>query len=157
MYYFAYSTDLNRKTMAERCPVAKPRMVAKLPHYRLIFSGWSRKWRGGSATLRQSQGDAVAGALYEITEQCLRMLDRHEDYPAASDHLEVKVVTEEGDFIPAVTYIRRGRVEETKPSPEYLALIRQGYREWNIASSTGKTSLFQEMDRQSRSRGDSEA
>ena len=156
MLYFAYATDLSRKQMSERCPGARPRTAAKLPHYKLIFAGWSRKWRGGGATLRQSKGDVVAGALYEITEQGLRQLDRHEDYPMACDHLKVKVVTEDGDFVEAVTYIAKGRVEEAKPSPEYLAVIREGYRDWRIASSTGKTSLFQEMDRQSRSRDGAE-
>lgn len=156
MLYFAYATNLSRKQMAERCPGARPRMAAKLPHYKLIFAGWSRKWRGGSATIRQSKGDVVAGALYEITEQGLRQLDKHEDYPMTYDHLNVKVVTADGDFVEAVTYIAKGRVEETKPSPEYLVVIRDGYRDWGIASSTGKTSLFQEMDRQSRSRGRTE-
>ncbi len=156
MLYFAYATSLSRRQMAEHCPGAKPRMAAKLPHYKLIFAGWSRKWRGGSATIRQSQGDVLAGALYEITAPDLRQLDKYEDYPATSDHLNVKVVTEEGDFVDALTFIRKGRVEESQPSAEYLAIIRQGYRDWGLASSTGKTSLFHEMDRQSRSRGNAE-
>lgn len=156
MLYFAYGANLSRKQMAQRCPGARPRTAAKLPHYKLIFAGWSRQWRGGSATIRQSKGDVVAGALYEITEQGLRLLDQHEGYPMTCDHLNVKVVNEDGDFVGAVTFIRKGSVEETKPSPEYLAVIRDGYRDWGIASSTGKTSLFQEMDRQSRSRGGAE-
>ena len=142
MYYFAYASNLSRKQMAERCPAAKPRMIAKLPHYKLVFVGWSRKWRGGYATLRQSTGNVVAGALYEISERDLRLLDKHEDYPMTYDHLKVKVVTEDDDFVEAVTYIRNDQAEETKPSPEYLTIIMEGYRDWNIASSTGKSSLF---------------
>lgn len=142
MYYFAYASNLSRKQMAERCPAAKPRMIAKLPHYKLVFVGWSRKWRGGYATIRQSTGNVVAGALYEISERDLRLLDKHEDYPMTYDHLKVKVVTEDDDFVEAVTYIRNDQAEETKPSPEYLTIIREGYRDWNIASSTGKSSLF---------------
>jgi gamma-glutamylcyclotransferase len=142
MYYFAYASNLSRKQMAERCPAAKPRLIAKLPNYKLVFAGWSRKWRGGYATIRQSTGNVVAGALYEISEQDLRLLDRYEDYPLTYDHLKVKVVTEDGDFVEAVTHIRTDQSEETNPSPEYLAIIRQGYRDWNIASSTGKSTLF---------------
>jgi len=142
MYYFAYASNLSRKQMAERCPAAKPKLIAKLPHYKLVFAGWSRKWRGGYATIRQSRGNVVVGALYEISEHDLRLLDKHEDYPMTYDHLNVKVVTEDGDFVEAVTYIRTDQAEETKPSPEYLAIIRQGYRDWDIASSTGKSSLF---------------
>jgi gamma-glutamylcyclotransferase len=143
MYYFAYASNLSRKQMAERCPAAKPGMIAKLPHYKVVFVGWSRKWRGGYATIRQATGGVVIGALYDISEQGLRMLDKHEDYPRTYDHLNVKVVTEDGDFVEAVTYIRADRAEETKPSPEYLAVIKQGYRDWDIASSGGKSSRFQ--------------
>ena len=81
MYYFAYASNLSRKQMAERCPAAKPGMVAKLPHYKVVFVGWSRKWRGGYATIRQSTGGVVVGALYDISEQGLRMLDKHRGLP----------------------------------------------------------------------------
>jgi hypothetical protein len=37
-----------------------------------------------------------------------------------------------GELIEAVTYVRTGRVEETRPSQEYLAVIQQGYRDWGI-------------------------
>lgn len=132
MYYFAYASNLSRRQMAERCPEAKPKFTARLPHYKLIFAGWSRKWRGGYATIRQSRGDVVMGALYEISERGLRLLDKHEDYPSSYDHLKVKVVTEDGDFVEAVTYIRVGQAEETKPSPEYLAIIQKGYKDWGL-------------------------
>ena len=132
MYYFAYASNLSRQQMAERCPEAKPKFIARLPHYKLVFAGWSRKWRGGHATIRQSRGDVVMGALYEISERGLRLLDKHEDYPSSYDHLKVKVVTEDGDFVEAVTYIRVGQAEETKPSPEYLAIIQKGYKDWGL-------------------------
>ena len=132
MYYFAYASNLSRQQMAERCRGAKPKFIARLPHYKLVFAGWSRKWRGGHATIRQSRGDVVMGALYEISERGLRLLDKHEDYPSSYDHLKVKVVTEDGDFVEAVTYIRVGQAEETKPSPEYLAIIQKGYKDWGL-------------------------
>jgi len=72
------------------------------------------------------------GALYEISERGLRLLDKHEDYPSSYDHLKVKVVTEDGDFVEVVTYIRVEQAEETKPSPEYLAIIQKGYKDWGL-------------------------
>ena len=132
MYYFAYASNLSRQQMAVRCPEAKPKFIARLPHHKLIFAGWSRKWRGGHATIRQSRGDVVMGALYEISERGLRLLDKHEDYPSSYDHLKVKVVTEDGDFVEAVTYIRVEQAEETKPLPEYLAIIQKGYKDWGL-------------------------
>ena len=129
MYYFAYGSNLNRKQMLERCPDNKPRFVATLPNYKLVFVGWSRKWRGGVATIKRFRGEKVPGAVYEISEQCLRQLDRHEE---GYDRLNVTVFDEDGEPIEAITYIKSGQSEEALPSREYLAVIQQGYRDWEI-------------------------
>ena len=72
------------------------------------------------------------GAVYEISDRCLRMLDRHEDYPISYNHLNVVVWTETGEPVEVVTYIKIDQSEETQPSPEYLAVIQQGYRDWQL-------------------------
>jgi cation transport regulator ChaC len=132
MYYFAYGSYLSLKYMAERCPKAKPKFTAILPNYKVIFTDWSRKWRGGVATLRISQGAKVKGAIYEISARDLRLLDKHEDYPRTCDRMNVKVITADDEFIEAVTYIKPQQSEETAPSREYLAIIRQGYKDWRL-------------------------
>lgn len=130
--YFAYALDLNRKSMKERAPESRPRVTATLPNFRLAFLGWSRQWKGGIATLRGAHGNKVAGGVYEITERDLRRLDNLEGYPRESNRINVTVFTEDGDALKAVTYIKTGQAEETKPSPEYLAIVQQGYRDWGI-------------------------
>ncbi len=132
MYYFAYASNLNRKQMKERCPDSQPKFSATLPNYKLVFFGWSRKWRGGVATIQFSRGDKVRGAVYEISERDLRRLDSYEGYPRDYDHLNVTVFTEDGEPIQAITYIKVGQAEETKPSPEYISIIQQGYRDWHM-------------------------
>lgn len=132
MYYFAYGSNLNRQQMLERCPGSKPLFRAKLPNYKLIFADWSRKWRGGVATIKRSKGDRVAGALYDIPEQCLQKLDRIEGYPGTYSRLNVTVFDEDDEPIEAVTYIKSGQLEETQPSKDYVAIIQQGYRDWRI-------------------------
>jgi gamma-glutamylcyclotransferase (GGCT)/AIG2-like uncharacterized protein YtfP len=129
MLYFAYASNLNKKQMQERCPDSKPRFTATLPNYKLVFLGWSREWRGGKASIRIFRGEKVLGAIYDVSEQCLRQLDKYE---SSYDRLKVTVFTETGQAIQAVTYIKTGQIEETKPSPEYLAIIQQGYRDWGI-------------------------
>ena len=52
MYYFAYASNLNQKQMRERCPDSKPVFTATLPHYKLVFLGWSREWHGATASIR---------------------------------------------------------------------------------------------------------
>jgi len=132
MYYFAYASNLNKKQMRERCPDSKPRLIATLPHHKLVFAGWSRKWRGGSATIKRFSGERVFGAIYEISEQCLRQLDRCEGYPDVYNRFKVTVFDENGEPIEAITYAKSGLLEETPPAKEYLSIIQQGYRDWGI-------------------------
>jgi gamma-glutamylcyclotransferase len=129
VYYFAYSSNLNQKQMRERCLDSKPMFTAILPNYKLVFVGWSRQWRGGVASIKAFQGDRVRGAIYEVSEQCLRRLDRYEsDYK----RFKVTVLGEDREPIEAITYIKAGQLEETQPSKEYLAVIQQGLRDWRL-------------------------
>ena len=129
MYYFAYASNLSKKQMQERCPDSQPKFIATLPNYQLVFAGWSRNWRGGVASIKPFLGEKVWGAIYEVTEACLRQLDRHQ---AGYQRLNVTVFDEDNEPHQAVTYIKSGRLEESLPSKEYLAIIRQGYQDWRI-------------------------
>lgn len=115
--------------MRERCPDSQPKSIATLPNYRLVFTGWTRKWRGGKASIKPFRGEKVRGAIYEVTEACLRQLDKLED---GYQRLDVTVFNEDNEPFPAVTYIRTGQIEESLPSEEYLAVIRQGYQDWGL-------------------------
>ena len=132
MYYFAYASNLNQKQMRERCPESQPKFTATLPNYKLVFVGWSRQWQGGVANLRHFRGERVHGAIYEVSDRDLRRLDSHEGYPRSANRLNVTTFNEDGEPIPAITYIKAGQSEETQPSPEYLAVIQQGYRDWRL-------------------------
>jgi gamma-glutamylcyclotransferase (GGCT)/AIG2-like uncharacterized protein YtfP len=132
MIYFAYGPNLNRKHMAEKCPGSKPLYSVMLPNYKLIFTDWSREWRGGVASIKPVKGDKVTGAIYEITDIDLNKLDRYEGYPVRYNRLKVTVWTDDGDPVEAITYIKTEQSQETKPSPEYLKIISQGYKDWDI-------------------------
>jgi gamma-glutamylcyclotransferase (GGCT)/AIG2-like uncharacterized protein YtfP len=128
-FYFAYASNLNRKQMGERCPDAKVRFTAVLPNYKLVFAGWSRVWHGGTATLKPFRGEKVRGAIYEVTEACMKQLDKYE---VGYARMNVTVYDEDNQPHPAVTFIKSGRLEEVFPSKEYAAVIKQGYRDWGI-------------------------
>ena len=134
MYYFAYASNLNRKQMLERAPSAKPRFSATLLNYKLIFSGWSRIWRGAVASIQQSRGDRVMGGIYEISEQDLARLAQYEgtDYTTAN----VMVFRDTGEAVEAVTFARKRQGDEGKPSAEYLAVIKQGYIDWDLTQGS---------------------
>ena len=129
MYYFAYASNLNQKQMRERCPDSKPLFTAVLPNYKLVFTGWSRQWRGGVASIKSLRGDRVRGAIYEVTEACLQRLDRYE---SEYSRLKVTVVGEDDELIEAITYIKTSGLENATPSKEYLAVIQQGLRDWRL-------------------------
>ncbi len=74
----------------------------------------------------------MLGAVYEISEQCLRRLDRHEGYPDVYNRFEVTVFTEDGEPVQATTYIKVDQSEETAPAPAYVSVIQQGYKDWEI-------------------------
>ena len=130
MYYFAFASNLNRKQMSERAPSAKPRFSATLPNYKLIFSGWSRTWKGATAGIQQSRGDKVLGGIYEVSDQDLARLSQYEgpDYTTTN----VVVFRDTGESAEAVTFARKRQQDEDKPSPEYLAVIKQGYTDWGL-------------------------
>jgi gamma-glutamylcyclotransferase len=128
--YFAYASNLNKKLMRERCPDSTPKFIATLPNYKLVFTGWSREWRGGKATIISSRGDKVRGAIYDVTEACMKRLDRSE---AGYTRMNVTVFDEDNEAIQAVTYIKSGRLDNSLPSKEYASVIQQGYKDWHLA------------------------
>ena len=129
MNYFAYASNLNLKQMKQRCPDSKPLFKATLPNYQLVFSGWSRELRGGKATIRLNRGEKVIGAVYEVSEQEMKQLDRHE---AGYDRLRATVFDEDNQPHEVITYIKTGQSEVTNPSADYLSVIQQGYKDWRI-------------------------
>jgi gamma-glutamylcyclotransferase len=131
MYYFAYASNLNRKQMAERAPDSKPKFIATLPNFKLTFTARSGQ-RGGVASIKPHRGEKVLGAVYEVSQKDLRRLDGYEDYPTVYDRRKVTVWTETNEPIEAITYIKNDQSHEMPPSPEYLATIKQGYKDWDL-------------------------
>jgi len=115
--------------MRERCADSQPKFTATLPHYKLAFSGWSRTWHGGTATLKPFRGEKVHGAIYEVNDSCLRQLDKYE---TGYSRFNVTVFDEDNQPHQALTYVKSGQLQDSLPSKEYAAVIKQGYRDWGI-------------------------
>jgi gamma-glutamylcyclotransferase (GGCT)/AIG2-like uncharacterized protein YtfP len=130
VYYFAYASNLSKQQMKLRCPDSQAKFVATLPNHKLVFTGWSREWHAGVATIKSFRGEKVHGAIYEVSEACLRQLDKYE---VGYTRFNVTVFDEGNQPVPAMTYIKSGQLQESLPSKEYAAIIRQGYRDWGLA------------------------
>jgi hypothetical protein len=48
-------------------------------------------------------------------------------------HVNVTVFDEDDQPHQAITYVKTGQLEESLPSSEYTAIIKQGYRDWSIS------------------------
>jgi len=119
-----------KQNMQKDCPASVPKSTAVLPNYKLVINGWSRQWRGGTASLQRFTGGKVPGAVYEVTEECLRKLDRLQP---GYERLNVTVFDEDGTPTGAATHVHAGQLQQSQPSSDYAAAMRQGYKEWGIA------------------------
>ncbi|MGI2335978.1 MAG: gamma-glutamylcyclotransferase family protein [Dehalogenimonas sp.] len=130
--FFAYGAALSRKHMAGQCPGCKAKVSATLSQYQLVFTGWSRVYRGATASLRPLRGAHVNGGVYDVPETALKRLDIAESFPTQNTKINVVVNTESGESLNCFTYVPKHQAAEGKPAPEYLAILQQGYRDWGL-------------------------
>src|SRR2546423_11803950 len=83
MWYFGYGSNLNSQAVAEwarqfghRPPAMKAGKASVLDNYRLCFPIFSEYWGGGIADIVYDPGKYVSGALFDLTEAELKILDQ---------------------------------------------------------------------------------
>jgi len=47
-------------------------------------------------------------------------------------HKHVNVLTESGDSVEAITYVKVEQSDEIQPAREYMDTIQEGYKDWGI-------------------------
>ncbi len=134
MLYFAYGSNLNLRQMAQRCPKAQPLHLAELPGWKIVFRG--------VLDIVKSEGDFCLGAIWEITDDCLKALDRYEGFRESNPHggmyrrLWMKTQLpggRKGD--PVLTYKMNRGGYVAPPSGYYYDAVRQGYVDFGIPIS----------------------
>ena len=136
--YFAYGSNLDADQMRARCPSSRPLVRARLTHHRLGFTYFSTRWDGGAADVIPDSEDEVWGAVYELDERDLGLLDGFErGYDRV--HLEVRgdggdlyrttsyCVRSKRDFAPHRVYVEKmlSWGERWRLPPGYLARLRR--------------------------------
>lgn len=123
MYYFAYGSNLHRKQMQQRCPDSRPVARVKLKGYRLKFNR--------VADIMAEKEAETWGAIYTVTPEDIKHLDRYEGYPSLYTKMEITVEDEKGQSYPAFAYVMtiKGCKE---PSDGYYQTIQEGYRDWGL-------------------------
>jgi gamma-glutamylcyclotransferase (GGCT)/AIG2-like uncharacterized protein YtfP len=121
--YFAYGANLDIHGMDYRCPGHNALCRGVLHNHALVFKG--------VADICPSRGDLVHGALYEISEDHLRSLDRFEGYPHLYIRKTVSVTTEDGVTIDAIAYQMTDQHRwQSRPDLGYLNTILSGIQSW---------------------------
>lgn len=87
-YYIAYGSNLNLAQMKARCPSATAVGTAMLEGWELLFKG-SRT--GAYLTIEKRAGRTVPVAVWEVTEQDEKALDRYEGFPTFYYKKEIKL------------------------------------------------------------------
>ena len=150
MWYFAYGSNLNLKAVSEWCrhfghkaPNMKSGRPAVLDNYRLSFPIFSEYWGGGIADIVYDPGKYVSGALFDLQESDLavldlkvvRKLDASGKEAGVYKRLPVKVAPlGKGDAVTAVTY--QGISTERyhiPPTQHYMDLVIQGAYSYGLS------------------------
>ena len=144
-YYFAYGSNMNHEHMKMRCPKAKYLGQWTLPGHKLVFRS--------VADVEQSKKDKVSGALFEITQECERALDRYEGYPNLYTKKYYTIWhTEMEDVLPQTImfYSMVDKYGEYPPSEGYFQTIKQGYKDCKLSTGplmmAAKNSLISQID-----------
>ena len=117
--YFAYGSNMNHEHMKMRCPKSTYLRKMTLPDYELVFRP--------VADIQKAPGKKVEGALFEITKDCERALDRYEGFP----HLYIK------QYVDNVMFYTMVDKENVYPPGEgYLRTIMTGYNNCDISTES---------------------
>lgn len=123
LLYFAYGANTNKRSMALRCPQAKPLEAVKLEGWRLHFRG--------VADIMEREGSVVHGALWRITPECEAALDRFEGFPNTyiKQYGQIRV---NGRSEVVMMYVMRQARALCPPHESYRQCLLEGYREFGI-------------------------
>lgn len=117
--YAAYGSNLDHARMQARCPGAVPAGGLLLPGWRLVV----RKY----ALILPDPAAACPVGLWRVTAAHLASLDRFEGHPVT--YLRETIALPDGRS--AWIYHER-RDRPGPPAPEYVAHLRQGYRDFGF-------------------------
>ena len=125
-YYLAYGSNLNRTQMRYRCPDAVPLGVTAIKNYTLVF-------RRGYLTIEPKKGSVVPVAVWQISAQDEKRLDRYEGYPRFYyKQLFEFMDTRTKEYRFAMAYIMADGHPIQRATKEYLRTVRDGYLDFGL-------------------------
>jgi gamma-glutamylcyclotransferase len=134
MKFFLYADNLNPTQLKRRAPEHQFQMLATLPDHTIQFCRWSSQWRCGLASVVPSPSEKVWGAIFELTDEDVKLLDQfEEDVPQeAYRHVQVTVLSEAGEKILVTTHAA-APIGKFKPKDHYLDWVIKGLKHWKFS------------------------
>ena len=131
-YYLAYGSNLNRGQMRHRCPDAYPVGTCNLQNHKLVF-------RRGVLTIEPEQGESVPVAVWAISREDEKSLDRYEGFPFLyfKQGFPLVLSGKRGGkvtevIVDSMAYIMTNGFPVQEPSAGYLNTCLQGYRDFHL-------------------------
>lgn len=134
MYYFAYGSNLNWPQMQRRCPSARFVCIARLPDHQFGITRHSRLRDCGTANVVAQIGMEVWGAVYDVSDSDLLIMDSFED-GYRREFLPVYPHSDGKQPIHALVYVAEIENNVPLPNAEYKRVILEGAHHWNIPGS----------------------
>jgi len=136
MIYFAYGADLNPSRMSEQSPEYRTIGGARLRDWWIAFLRYAPAERSATASIVLQPGQTVWGALYEVPDWDIPILDSIHGFapdgpPNLNQHLRREVEVERlgrPQPIVAQTYFAVPDERDSLPSAAYMMLIVDGAR-----------------------------
>lgn len=139
MFNFGYGSNMNWTQMKARCPSATFIGIAQIPDHRLAFSRRSIGRGCGVADAVREAGRNIWGAVFELSELDLGMLDKSEGYRPGRERNSylrrecmVFLDGDEGRPVTAETYFAKWETNPPPPNQTYKNLILSGARQWHL-------------------------
>lgn len=133
--YFAYGSNMSFKQMKYICPSSKFIKRGFLPNHELVFDGHSLTRRGPTANVKEMRGERVWGGIFEIDDECIKILDRREGTKKGAYYsIHLDITDDEGQQNFCLAYVGSDKREVGKPPDSYLDIVRRGANDCALPS-----------------------
>ena len=139
MKYIAYGSNMVEEQMAHRCPSAKLIGTGYLPNHQLEF------YLHATVKHTRAHGAKVPVAVWEISEEDERSLDRYEGFPSYYIKAQRKVKMMDGSEIRGMIYLMN-YLRISPPASEYYDGIETAYMKLGFTDDI-ETVLMPALDR----------
>ena len=134
VYYFAYGSNLSWPQMQQRCPSSRFVCAARLGNYQFGITRHSRLRECGTANVFPVNGKEVWGAVYDVSDADLVVMDGFED-GYRREILTVNPIDDGDKPLNVLVYVAEIESNVPLPNAEYKRLILAGARHWRLPAA----------------------